>query len=240
MSQPQSGRGDEPKAVKSTPLPAKVDLSAVNKTVWLVKVPKYLAARWERIPGDLEAGKVKICKSSPTARPTLTLSLSDATMCLTEPGESEIPKEHAFQVGPIHQTLIAFDHTEAPKDDLFPSEPDKVRILGKVSEKLECRPYADSSYMAMKMEEIKRASKPARSVQQLDRVVNNYKPVADHKNNIEYEQRKKAEGKKARDEKDKVLEMLFAAFEKHQYYNVKDLVKITNQPIVSSEIFNSG
>lgn len=72
----------------------------------------------------------------------------------------------------------------APKDDLFPSEPDKVRILGKVSEKLECRPYADSSYMAMKMEEIKRASKPARSVQQLDRVVNNYKPVADHKNNV--------------------------------------------------------
>jgi len=50
---------------------------------------------------------------------------------------------------------------------------------------------------------------------------------------IEYEERKKAEGKKARDDKDKVLEMLFAAFEKHQYYNVKDLVRITNQPIVS-------
>lgn len=26
--------------------------------------------------------------------------------------------------------------------------------------------------------------------------------------------------------------MLFAAFEKHQYYNIKDLVKITQQPIV--------
>lgn len=25
--------------------------------------------------------------------------------------------------------------------------------------------------------------------------------------------------------------MLFAAFEKHQYYNIKDLVKITRQPI---------
>lgn len=25
--------------------------------------------------------------------------------------------------------------------------------------------------------------------------------------------------------------MLFNAFEKHQYYNIKDLVKITNQPI---------
>lgn len=29
------------------------------------------------------------------------------------------------------------------------------------------------------------------------------------------------------------MEMLFAAFEKHQYYNLKDLVRITNQPVVS-------
>lgn len=36
-----------------------------------------------------------------------------------------------------------------------------------------------------------------------------------------------------RDDKDAVLDMLFAAFEKHQYYNIRDLVKITRQPIVS-------
>ena len=28
-----------------------------------------------------------------------------------------------------------------------------------------------------------------------------------------------------------VQEKLFAAFEKHQYYNIKDLVKITRQPV---------
>ena len=28
------------------------------------------------------------------------------------------------------------------------------------------------------------------------------------------------------------MEILFSAFEKHQYYNIRDLVKITNQPIV--------
>lgn len=43
---------------------------------------------------------------------------------------------------------------------------------------------------------------------------------------IEYQGRKKAEGKKARDDKDAVLNMLFAAFEKHQYYNIKDLQKV--------------
>lgn len=43
---------------------------------------------------------------------------------------------------------------------------------------------------------------------------------------IEYQEKKKAEGKKARDDKDAVLNMLFAAFEKHQYYNIKDLQKV--------------
>ncbi|XP_069168696.1 uncharacterized protein [Procambarus clarkii] len=46
-----------------------------------------------------------------------------------------------------------------------------------------------------------------------------------------FEQKKKAEGKTIRDDKDKVMELLFAAFEKHQYYNIKDLHKITRQPI---------
>lgn len=40
-----------------------------------------------------------------------------------------------------------------------------------------------------------------------------------------------------RDDKEAVLDMLFAAFEKHQYYNIRDLVKITRQPIVSIHCF---
>jgi len=190
-----------------------------------------LAARWERIPGDVEAGRLKIYKTAPGAKPKVTLTLSDATMCLKEPGENDIPRDHELLAGPVvNQTLAAFDHIPGRNDDLI-QEQDKVAVLGKINQKLECRPPSDLSYMALKKEEIRRASQPQRSVQQLDRVVQNYKPVSDHKNNIEYEERKKAEGKKARDDKDKVLEMLFAAFEKHQYYNVKDLVKITNQPI---------
>lgn len=34
-----------------------------------------------------------------------------------------------------------------------------------------------------------------------------------------------------RDDKDQVQNMLFNAFEKHQFYNIKDLVKITRQPV---------
>lgn len=114
--------------------------------------------------------------------------------------------------------------------------------------------------MKLKLESIKKASVPQRQVQQLDRVVQNFKPVSDHKHNvsfvfliwfcnvnycdfyikilqIEYAEKKKAEGKKMRDDKDAVLDMLFVAFEKHQYYNIRDLVKITRQPIVNIHYF---
>ena len=39
----------------------------------------------------------------------------------------------------------------------------------------------------------------------------------------------KAEGKKLRDDKEKVMEVLFGLFEKHQYCNIRDLVKETSQ-----------
>lgn len=52
---------------------------------------------------------------------------------------------------------------------------------------------------------------------------------------LEYERRKKEEGKRARADKQQVLDMLFSAFEKHQYYNIKDLVDITKQPVVRQE-----
>ena len=53
---------------------------------------------------------------------------------------------------------------------------------------------------------------------------------------LEYDRKKKEEGKRARVDKQQVLDMLFSAFEKHQYYNIKDLVDITKQPVVSTPI----
>lgn len=51
---------------------------------------------------------------------------------------------------------------------------------------------------------------------------------------IVYEKKKKSDGKMVRAERQVVLDMLFSAFEKHQYYNIKELVDITKQPVVRS------
>lgn len=108
---------------------------------------------------------------------------------------------------------------------------DKIYMDGRIVQKLECRPVADEAYLSLKREAIRRAAEPARTIVKLDRIVQNYKPVSDHKHNIEYREKKKVEGKKTREHPHAVQEMLFKAFELHQYYNIRDLVRITKQPI---------
>ena len=97
----------------------------------------------------------------------------------------------------------------------------------------------DSTYMKMKHKSFIAAGQPTRTTVQLNTVVNAYKPVANHAGNIAHEKLKKIEGKKSRDDKERVLETLFGLFEKHQYYNIKDLAKGTKQPITYlKEILN--
>lgn len=99
-------------------------------------------------------------------------------------------------------------------------------------QRAECRPAVSESYMKLKRLQIEELSKPLRLSQQLEKAVTtNYKPVANHSYNLEYDRKKKDEGKRARADKQQVLDMLFSAFEKHQYYNIKDLVDITKQPV---------
>ena len=44
---------------------------------------------------------------------------------------------------------------------------------------------------------------------------------------------KKDQPKRLRKDKEKVLDILFNAFTKHQFYSIKDLVKLTEQPSVN-------
>lgn len=219
-------------ATASVPHPDKeLDVSNSSRGVWLVKVPKYISQKWEKAPGNVEVGKLRIAKSV-GQKAVVTLAMSDFLLA-QEGGESAIPKDHRLDVQIVERQMLGvFSHTvPANLESAVVPETEKLCLEGRVQQKLECRPYADKGYMQLKLERFRKAAQPTRLVQQLDRVVPMYKPVSNHKHNIEYEERRKAEGKKARDDKDAVLEMMFAAFEKHQYYNIKDLVRITKQPV---------
>lgn len=139
--------------------------------------------------------------------------------------ELEIPKEHKFAISDIsHQHLAVFSeqYDEQQKTK-------RLVLEGNVVQKGECRPIADSLYMDLKKQRIVEARQPTRLVQQLDKAVVNYKPLVS--NRAEAETKRKNDQKKSREDRDKVQDMLFTAFENHQYYYLKDLEKITKQPV---------
>uniref|UniRef100_T1JAL0 General transcription factor IIF subunit 2 n=1 Tax=Strigamia maritima TaxID=126957 RepID=T1JAL0_STRMM len=195
-----------------------------KRGLWLVKVPKYITVQWYKSTtadvGKLSISKVVAPLSGSGSESDIRFVLND---CLVQNADDRIPKEHKF---------VITNNNNAQKLLVYSQNGDKLCLEGTVVERAECRPSNnDKDYMQLKKLAISRASQPLRTVKQLDRVVNTYKPVSDHKNNIEFNNRKKTEGKNMRTDKEKVTEILFKAFEKHQYYAIKDLVGITRQPL---------
>ncbi|NWQ64446.1 T2FB factor, partial [Neopipo cinnamomea] len=207
---------------------AELDLTGAkqNTGMWLVKVPKYLSQQWNKASGRGEVGKLRIVKNQGRTEVSFTLNeeLASINDIGGKPASVSAPREHPFLLQSVGgQTLTVF--TETPVD--------KLALEGIVVQRAECRPAASENYMKLKRLQIEESSKPLRLSQQLDKAVTtNYKPVANHQYNIEYEKKKKEDGKRARADKQQVLDMLFSAFEKHQYYNIKDLVDITKQPVI--------
>ncbi|XP_075447226.1 general transcription factor IIF subunit 2 [Ascaphus truei] len=208
-----------------------------NTGMWLVKVPKYLAQQWTKATGRGEVGKLRIAKNQGKTEVSFTLNeeLASIQDIGGKSASVSAPREHPFILQSVGgQTLTVFTESSSGQSD-EKSEiktNDKLAMEGIVVQRAECRPAAGENYMKLKKLQIEESSKPMRLSKQLDKAVtSNYKPVANHRYNIEYEKKKKEDGKRARADKQQVLDMLFSAFEKHQYYNIKDLVDITKQPV---------
>lgn len=139
--------------------------------------------------------------------------------------KTAVTKDHTFVISPIpNQSLAVFSVTSGP-------ESDKLSLEGKVVQRADCRPINNKNYLDLKKDSFRRAIEPQRKALKLSAPVVTYKPKANHESNVKYEKIKKFQGKKSRDDKDQVMEKLFALFEKHQYYKINDLVKATNQPV---------
>ncbi|XP_007251784.2 general transcription factor IIF subunit 2b [Astyanax mexicanus] len=197
-----------------------------NTGVWLVKVPKYLSQQWGKASGRGEVGKLKIAKNQ--GKTVVSFNLNEELTLVESSGEKassvRAPREHPFTMQSVGGQVLAV-FTE--------SSSNQIAVEGMVVQRAECRPAVQESYVKVKKLQIEESTKPVRLSQCLEKAVTtNYKPVSNHSYNLEYEKKKKEQGKRARADREKVLEMLFSAFEKHQYYNIKNLVEITKQPVI--------
>ncbi|XP_047220004.1 general transcription factor IIF subunit 2-like isoform X1 [Girardinichthys multiradiatus] len=224
-----------------------VDLTGAkqNTGVWLVKVPKYLSQQWAKATGRGEVGKIRICKKGNQGKPEVSFTLNEELTTIEgiEDKTVSAPREHPFTMQSVGGQMLAVftENSSGQSEERSDGSnsgsgagagPDKIALEGVVVQRAECRPAVSESYMKLKRLQIEESSKPARLSLQLSKpVTTNYKPVANHEYNREYERKKKEDGKRARSDKQQVLDILFSAFEKHQYYNIKDLVDITKQPV---------
>jgi transcription initiation factor TFIIF subunit beta len=122
-----------------------LDISKAGNALWLVKVPKYIADKWDSAPNSLEVGKIKVT-NTPGKRPDISLNLSEAVLCLENDKNTEpIPKSFKLDVSHFTgQTMgVLSEHRVPYNPDAVVQETDKLAIQGKISQKLECRPISD-------------------------------------------------------------------------------------------------
>ncbi|XP_072033641.1 general transcription factor IIF subunit 2-like [Amphiura filiformis] len=215
-----------------------LDLSGANRNMWLVKVPKYISQRWEKADNTSDGviGSLRIGQK--LGKPEISFNMNSKLAKLKDKADDpELTVEHKFQVLSAMDRVLtvyteATDNPDGASESTSKSKKKSdVAIEGKVIQRMECRPVGGDHYMKMKRLQIQQAQKPVRITQQLNsHVVKTFKPVRDHQMNIEFNRMKKEQGKKARMDADKVKDLLFNAFERHQYYTFKDLVGITQQP----------
>lgn len=227
----------------STPAsnPTKVDCSRATQNVWLVKVPNYLAEVWNKADPTGIVGALEI-PATPGVGRNVTFRLADNLVKQGSIENTDIPVEHKLIMSDVHQTLGVF--SESPMEEGGGEEGDaadnntggggrcQIVIEGKIAKRADCRPLGTAGYMALKRKAIEKACIPERQAIQTS-VVNSFKPVNSHQIDIfEPEKKRKEDRKRVRGEREEVLDQIFQAFEKHQYYSLKDLVGITQQPVV--------
>lgn len=207
--------------------------------VWLVKVPKYVANAWKNAPERADLGKLKrLPDGSFKFLTDPKLQQPGTSSQQQQQQSSQLPGEHKLTLQPLtHQRMVILsqckDNSSTTTTTATSAAPDKMSLEGDVKSRGELRPTGDMSYMNLKTSLIRQAAKPTKVAQILDRAVTAYKPRGATQLAHEADlRRKKEEAKKViREDRDIVKNRLYTAFERQQYYNIKDLVRMTNQPL---------
>ncbi|KAF2356386.1 Transcription initiation factor IIF beta subunit [Trinorchestia longiramus] len=202
-----------------------LNLQNNSRGIWLVKVPKFLQKEWSQCSQGTEVGRLSISRCPKKRSAVIAFSMNEDL-----DGVKKMPRKHKFIQHEIKQCLGVFSEAEDSTPGIEPGS-SKVNLEGKIIQKFECQPVMDADYVRLKQEVRKAAAIPQRTSIAIDRPINVFKPISHHKHVVADTERQANGVKNFRADRDKVLDMLFAAFEKHQYYNIKDLQKITKQPI---------
>ncbi len=118
MSSTSASASHTPSSGKEKKLSDKdLDLMNAHRGVWLVKVPKYIADRWEKVADQTEVGKLRITRR-PGIKPTVAFSLDDTIVAAREPEavkETSADKKGAAKNGSSSNGAASTSGNNGPK-----------------------------------------------------------------------------------------------------------------------------
>lgn len=157
--------------------------------------------------------------------------LNDLKPLGAPPKEITVPKEHRFKFTRLDQTLGILLEDKTMLKEEADLKSGKVTIEGRVVKRAEIQPPATKEYMMMKKTMICKASQPTSVAKKVDRAVNAFKPRAIQQELLNKQKAKKELGiRSVREDQGVVTDRVFKAFEKHEFYRLVDLAKVTGQP----------
>lgn len=201
-----------------------VDISYAQRTVWLVKVPDFLAERLAEIDEDnSDIGGVRIY-ANPNGPAKVLVHLSDEGPC------ADLPKEFHLQFvkKPVQQQIHMF--CESPAGEA-------LMIRGKVEQECQLKPILNEEYRNVMKQRNIDSNRPRRMVQVVESGTAGIQVgLIPHVNEAELLLKKKRKFepdlRKERLPKAEVMDLVFKAFEKFAYWSLKGLVDYTQQPTI--------
>ncbi|ORX91171.1 hypothetical protein K493DRAFT_317464 [Basidiobolus meristosporus CBS 931.73] len=206
-----------------------LDLSSLDTKIWLVKVPKFLAEKWDKIEEDgLDMGKVRIFEAPPTTTgrqkpPKISLLIPNT------PTTTDIPREYSIQITNQQvQNMYVF------KEDGKAGVADS--LAGTVHHECGVVPVYNDEYRRIMRGRLMQAGKPQRSVKVLsDNDKTAMLPAARAMSEFRGNSFKKAkpnpDSKSIRMPRNELMDLLFEGFEKYPYWTLKGIIEYTKQPV---------
>jgi len=206
------GRDDD-----DTHLFGEVNVAKANTKLWLVKVPNFVAEEWLKNAAGTELGKVKIQRREGANQADVSLVLKTDT---------SIPKE--YDMAPI-TAPVPMEIFSETKDGLLAME-GLVQYRFEMKSNINAPEY--KQVMAQRRNLAEKKGRPVKMKSDTDTSSSASKSFTNTlvKRRQQVDERGVAD-KRERLEKTKLLELIFKAFRKQDYWTLKDLNTYCNQPV---------
>ncbi|KAJ2337275.1 hypothetical protein GGI00_000346 [Coemansia sp. RSA 2681] len=209
-----------------------VGMDELESKVWLVKVPLFLAEKWKRPRKDgVQIGKIRIYDKPDQSGNNIAILLNESDEY------NDIPKRYRMQVtNEKVRNMFIFSEGRDPNEIVKPtsSQANKavpIAMTGTVHHECTVTPEYTDEYKRIMRKRVLDQHQNARKIQTGNQSSFNRSMLNAQTGGFETSKKKLgADAKMARMERQDLMELLFACFEKHTYWGFKGLVEETRQP----------